>query len=538
MAIYVGILGIVIIIAGLLFSRPSDKKIDLQKLLYGASFVLSGVCLLFWASLIRVNNGCVGVVKLGGHVQTEILNSGWHLVNPLAKVIKLDTQSQYEIVKEGRYHQVNKDTISIASADGSIIKLGLTVVYHLVPSEAAALYTETGINYKDKLIHPLSLSSVSNEAHIYSAASLSTDKWNELQSNINKDIKSELRKHGVKVEKVLLSNFTPEVKAVEAPEIFLAKNDTKAQEKVPAEVGLKNTNKIKADRKDIVSISKCAPIEVTSIYTKPELRISLNCDNLDELNSLNENIKNNKAINKTAEQKAFASVAKKDNKTTGDCEPMDERSFGTMKKMILSTSDNTYKMLTTAQNVIISNCFTSEQVSDFVKLLPTRDAKLEFAKQAYLRTVDRNEFYDKVADNFDKKTKKRLGNYILHLIHRPGIKTNNDMRAGVMNDESSMLAGVMDDKTFEYFKQMVSTRENDESKLAAARQIANSHVLCSAQVLEIVKLLPDVDSRLQFAKEAFARTTDKRMFVNVANYFDASSRKMLDDYVITLYASR
>lgn len=539
MAIYVGILGVLIIIAGVIFSRPSDKKIDLQKLVYGACFVLAGVSLLFWASLIRIGNGYIGIVNLGSKMQPEILNSGWHLVTPLAKVIKLDTRTQFDkIVKKGNSHNTSNDTLKIVSADGSIIKIGLSVVYHVVPMDAAALYNETGVDYKDKLVDPLSLELARNETQKYMASSLSRGKWSELEANINNDIKGELRRHGLKVEKVYVSNFTSEnTVAVPVNETMLAKVETKISEVARPDISTHITIK----RTEIKNtFSDRVPHDVVIAEVKPDIKIIPGTDNPDELNSLKHSFadtrsKPDKNIATGAVVEETVANAEHNN---GDCQPMDDKSFGSAKQMLLSTSDNTYKMLTTAQKVITTNCFTSEQVSDFIKLLPTEDSKLDFAKQAYMRTVDRNEFYKKVACNFDKKSKRRLGSYITHLIHRSGNRTNGDARAGLMNESSEIFAIAMDEKTFGYFKEMVSSSASDDLKLSVAKKIVNSHFLSSDQVLEIVKLFPQADTRLEFAKEAFARTTDKKMFVRVANYFDKNTRKILDDYVITLYASR
>ncbi len=537
MAIYVGILGVLIIIAGVIFSRPSDKKIDLQKLVYGVYFVLTGVFLLFWASLIRIGDGYVGIVNLGSKMQPEVLNSGWHLVTPLAKVIKLDTRSQFDkIVKKGNSYNTSNDTLKIVSADGSVIKIGLSVVYHVVPMNAAALYSETGVDYKDKLVDPLSFELARNETQKYMASSLSRAKWNELEANINNDIKSELRRHGLKVEKVYVSNFTSEHAIAVANETILAKMETKIPEVARPTINTHFTNK-KAETKN--TFSERVPHDIVVAEVKPDIKIIPGTDNPDELNSLKHSFADNRSKpDKNTASAPEETVANTEHNNNGDCQPMDDKSFGSAKKMILSTSDNTYKMLTTAQKVITTNCFTSEQVSDFVKLLPTEDSKLEFAKQAYLRTVDHNDFYKKVANNFDKKSKRRLGSYITHLIHRSGSRTNGDAQAGMMNAESEMFATAMDEKTFNYFKEMVSSSANDAMKLSVAKKIVNSHFLSSDQVLEIVKLFPETDTKLEFAKEAFARTTDKRMFVKVADYFDKNTRKMLDDYVITLYASR
>src|SRR5262249_17283634 len=90
-----------------------------------------------------------------------------------------------------------------------------------------------------------------------------------------------------------------------------------------------------------------------------------------------------------------------------DCKPMDAGSFDNVKKALDAIGDDTYKKLTTVEDVIAGNCFSAQQVSELVNLLPTDDAKMEFAKKAYFKTVDKRN-YDVVAGSFEKKDGKEL----------------------------------------------------------------------------------------------------------------------------------
>jgi hypothetical protein len=215
---------------------------------------------------------------------------------------------------------------------------------------------------------------------------------------------------------------------------------------------------------------------------------------------------------------------------------MDENTFDAVKQMVLASGTSTYQKLTTAQQLITSNCFTANQVSDFLKLLPTKDAQLEFAKQAYLRTVDKNKFYVEVANNFGKTSKRQLVRYIMHLMR----EKNNDrvelieMAKGLT--EGDILAKAMDDNTFDFFKQIIARSKRVSTQLDVATQVAYSHYFTAEQVAAIVKLLPDNDSKLAFAEVAFPRTIDRKKYTMVAENLDKFTRQKLDDYVVALYA--
>jgi hypothetical protein len=98
--------------------------------------------------------------------------------------------------------------------------------------------------------------------------------------------------------------------------------------------------------------------------------------------------------------------------------------------------------------------------------------------------------------------------------------------------------GAMDDKDFEATKNVILSGGNASTMLQTAKMIASTNCFTSEQVLDIVKILPTPAAKLEFAKEAYKRTTDRRMFVKVAQSFDPHTRKMLDDYVMDLYASK
>jgi len=98
-------------------------------------------------------------------------------------------------------------------------------------------------------------------------------------------------------------------------------------------------------------------------------------------------------------------------KGSGDCYPMNSNDFEAAKKTI---ADATYAetMLSTAKSIIASNCLSAEQVVQICNIFSFEDSKLEFAKAAYSRTTDRNNYF-KVINAFTySSSKDDLTNYI------------------------------------------------------------------------------------------------------------------------------
>lgn len=79
---------------------------------------------------------------------------------------------------------------------------------------------------------------------------------------------------------------------------------------------------------------------------------------------------------------------------------------------------------------------------------------------------------------------------------------------------------------------MVSNRNGDAQKLAAAKNVAMNNCLSTAQVKQIAELFENDYNRLSFVQEAYKNTTDKDNFYEVYNsfmYFSTVFR--LHDYV-------
>ena len=94
-----------------------------------------------------------------------------------------------------------------------------------------------------------------------------------------------------------------------------------------------------------------------------------------------------------------------------DCYAMKKSNFESARATISNESFDETR-LSTAKSIISTNCLTAEQVLELCKLFSFEGSKLDFAKCAYGRTVDQNNYF-KVVNAFTfSSSKDELNKYI------------------------------------------------------------------------------------------------------------------------------
>lgn len=203
------ILGIIIFIVGLVISRNRDAVQRFGKPARIIGLVIIAVGILT-SCFIQVDAGQVGVKKLFGKVQNDVLNSGLHFVNPLIEVEKLDVKT-LNYTMSGVHDEGARsadDAIRVLSNDGLEVTIDLSVLYRVVPTEAPRLLRETGIDYEDKIVRPLTRTRIRDNAVYYDAISLYSTKRDEFQQRIFKSIESDFKTRGLLLEQLLVRNIT------------------------------------------------------------------------------------------------------------------------------------------------------------------------------------------------------------------------------------------------------------------------------------------------------------------------------------------
>lgn len=203
------ILGLIIIFIGFALRRGDDnmKRFSGPVRLVGFIVVLIGV---LTACVIEIDAGQVGVQKLFGQVQSTVLGSGLHFINPAVEVIKLDTKTQNYTMSgvQDEGHKAGDDAIRVLSADGLEVTIDLSVLYRLVPNDAPKLLSQTGEDYEDKIVRPITRTRIRDNAVYYDAVALFSTKRDEFQQRIFKTIETDFKIRGLLLENLLVRNIT------------------------------------------------------------------------------------------------------------------------------------------------------------------------------------------------------------------------------------------------------------------------------------------------------------------------------------------
>ncbi len=203
------LLGLIALIMGILIGRrPSPLSVYSRYLrIGGAVLMLIG---LLTGCFVQIGTGEVGVQVLFGSVQNNTLPSGLHFIDPLVDIQRLDIKTQNytmsaihnEGAKEG------DDAIRVLTADGLEVVMDLTVLYKVIPSDAPNILRETGIDFTDKIVRPLTRTKIRDNAVYYDAVSLYSTKRDEFQARIFKSIDEDFRHRGLLLEQLLIRNIT------------------------------------------------------------------------------------------------------------------------------------------------------------------------------------------------------------------------------------------------------------------------------------------------------------------------------------------
>jgi regulator of protease activity HflC (stomatin/prohibitin superfamily) len=203
------ILGLIVFFIGLSLARADDiiKRYAGTVRIIGLLLMVLGV---FTSCIIQVDAGQVGVKKLFGKVQDDVLGSGLHFINPLMDVVKLDIKTQNYTMSgiQDEGHKTGDDAIRVLTSDGLEVTIDLSVLYRVVPADAPKLLSQTGDNYEDKIVRPITRTRIRDNAVYYEAVALYSTKRDEFQQRIFKTIEDDFKRRGLLLENLLVRNIT------------------------------------------------------------------------------------------------------------------------------------------------------------------------------------------------------------------------------------------------------------------------------------------------------------------------------------------
>lgn len=172
----------------------------------GALLILIG---FLFSSFVEIDAGKIGIKKLFGKVQSDILESGLHIINPLMNVIELDVKTQNYTMSSihDENTQTGDDAINVLTSDGLQVVIDLTVLFRLKKEEAPRIVQEIGTNYVDKIVRPIARTKIRDNAVYYQAIELYSTKRDEFQQKIYKSIETDFLTRGLELEQLLVRNI-------------------------------------------------------------------------------------------------------------------------------------------------------------------------------------------------------------------------------------------------------------------------------------------------------------------------------------------
>jgi regulator of protease activity HflC (stomatin/prohibitin superfamily) len=203
------LIGIVVLIIGFVIAKtdPVMRKYKSIITTAGIVIVLIGIST---ASIVQIEPGEVGVQKLFGKVNDNILESGLNVINPLVKVVTFDIKTE-NYTMSGVTDEGNKqgdDAIRVLSADGLEVIVDLTVLYKVIPSEAPRILKEVGTDYRNVIVRPICRTKIRDNAVYYDAVALYSTKRDEFQAKIFSSIEANFKDRGLMLEQLLVRNIT------------------------------------------------------------------------------------------------------------------------------------------------------------------------------------------------------------------------------------------------------------------------------------------------------------------------------------------
>ena len=100
------------------------------------------------------------------------------------------------------------DAIKVLTSDGLEVTIDLTVLYKVLPSDAPKIVRETGLDYTDKIVRPLTRTKIRDNAVYYEAIALYSTRRDEFQQRIFRTIDEDFKKRGLILEQLLVRNIT------------------------------------------------------------------------------------------------------------------------------------------------------------------------------------------------------------------------------------------------------------------------------------------------------------------------------------------
>jgi hypothetical protein len=200
-------------------------------------------------------------------------------------------------------------------------------------------------------------------------------------------------------------------------------------------------------------------------------------------------------------------------------QPISNFNFQQKKREIQNQFSESQKLLSSKQ-FVENNCVSSLQVKEIAVLFTDDYSRLDFAKTAFPRVFDRNNFYEVYNAFQNFSTVFMLHDFVLEWRRNNAGLNNNHANNSNLNFPNLIYPnhigynGVkkcdnpLNDNDFYTLAWDVNSQQNENDKINRLSQIIFNNCLTTAQTMKFATLLGNENTRLDFLKGAAGRIFD------------------------------
>lgn len=187
------------------FSSLPPKKIALGVL------AIVGVLILF-QSMVIVPAGYRAIVfNTFSGVEERSLDEGMNFLVPFVESptfydVRTATYTMSGVMDDGQ--RQGDDAVTVLTSDGQVVKMDMSIRFHLVPEDVWKIHKTVGPSYVDKIIRPESRTVVRNVISGYGVTEVYSSKRQAIQDELEDQMTKFFRKYNIVLDEVLIRNVS------------------------------------------------------------------------------------------------------------------------------------------------------------------------------------------------------------------------------------------------------------------------------------------------------------------------------------------
>lgn len=188
-----------------------------------------------------------------------------------------------------------------------------------------------------------------------------------------------------------------------------------------------------------------------------------------------------------------------------------------------------------SKKFIAKNCMLASQVAELVQQIKMNNNQIDVAKFGYLYTFDQKNYGLVVDALLADYNKDELVKFIGGNASSSASSTTSTTVTTTSTTTSTSACQPMASSNFSELLEAIGDQYTEENRLSVAKDGVKNECVNANQVSQIMKVFFSESSRLEFAKFAYTRTSDKDKYFRVHDaFFSQNSVKELSNYINSL----